>query len=78
MSWVSKLWRSVKGGRTDAEAAFSIVVGTLSQEQKRVMWSNLKNVLYVVDIAKTVSDSQSVKEAELWVSKSIEILDKQL
>jgi hypothetical protein len=78
MSWLSKAWRSVKGGRTDAEAAFSIVVGTLSQEQKRVMWSNLKNVLYAVSIAATVSDAPAIKEAELWASKSIEILDKQL
>jgi len=74
MSWLSSLWKNIKGGKTDAEVVFGLVVGGLSRKQKLDLAHSLTSVQFAVDLAATITGDVRVKEAQVWVNGALDIL----
>jgi hypothetical protein len=74
VSWLSILWKNIKGGKTDAEVVFGLVVGGLSRKQKLDLAQKLTAVQFAVDMASSVTQDDRVKEARVWVNGALDIL----
>jgi hypothetical protein len=75
MSWLSSLWRRVKGGRTDAQVAFGVIVGTLSTAERNDLWEKLSMVQKAVDIAARHYAGPDLDIAKTWVNGALAILE---
>ncbi len=76
MSWLSSWWREFKGGRTDTQTIFSVLVTGLSAKQRVQLKKDLCAIQQTVIIASLVEpDSTQVATAQEWVKGAFEVLD---
>jgi hypothetical protein len=68
------MWRLIKGGKTDAEVVFGLVVARLNGRQRLALNQKLTAVQFAVTIAATISDDARIKEAQEWTDGALDIL----
>lgn len=75
MSWLSKLWKKIKGGRTDTQTVFGLIASMLSPRQRATMRQHLYAVQQAVEIASLAEpNSTQVIQAREWVDGALEVL----
>lgn len=79
MSWLSRyttpLWRMFKGGRTDAQTVFGLVVDRMSASQRIQLRINMNAVAQAIAIAALAEpNSTQVKRAQEWIDGAAEAL----
>ncbi len=76
MSILSKLWRNIKGGRTDVQTVFSLFIDGLTLRQRNKLMQDLCAVAQAVEIASLVDpNSTQVLTAKDWVNGAMEALE---
>jgi len=75
MSWISEVWRKIKGGKTDTQTVFGLIVSTLSARQRVSLRQNLYAVQQAIEIAALAEpNSTQVLTAREWVDGALEVL----
>jgi len=72
----AKIWRWLKGGRTDAEVVFGVIVGRLSGKEKHELWQTLSAVQFAVDVAALGNSDPRIGTAQRWVAGALAILEE--
>ena len=75
MNVLSELWKKIKRGKTDAEVAFEILVGTMSTRQRNELGQTLSAVQFAVDRGAAKSSDPRIAVAQQWVSGALRILE---
>jgi len=75
MSILSELWKRIKGGKTDSELAFGVLVATLGGKQRESLWQTLSAVQFAVTIANRHVQDPRIDTAKVWVNGALDILE---
>ncbi|MCL5105659.1 MAG: hypothetical protein M1133_16325 [Armatimonadetes bacterium] len=76
MNVFRKAWRWIKGGRTDAQTVFGLLIAVISSKQRTQLRRDLYAVRQAVEIASLAEpNSTQVIQAREWVDGALEVLD---
>jgi hypothetical protein len=76
MSLLSTWWNNVKGGKTDAQTIFNLIIAVLSSKQRIQLRKDLSAVSQAIMIAQLAEpNSTQVLLAKTWVDGALTILE---
>jgi hypothetical protein len=76
MSWLSVLYKALKGGKTDVDFWASVLTGTLNSNQRNHMARMMSDTLWICTIASTVSTDPRIEQVKAFAAKGLDELEQ--